>query len=214
MLWPAWGQQHKQKAACTPDAPVDAAASRAGAAPSLAPSLRSSWSSLGLGKLPWASCAVFCSGRWLHACSPAVKAPAGRECWLGRQAQPSHHSECCWQSHSAAGAGAAHMGMGMATEPPLPHQGWVWAAWCIQEWSMATRQVGGLGSGSKHTACLMNAFFISCVSCWKYQSGSIRAVVQGCSMGLHSSQAVPTPRWDLVAWSRQLCETAGGVGPC
>lgn len=79
---------------------------------------------------------------------------------------------------------------------------------------MATRQAQRLGSGSKHAACLMNAFFISRASCWKYQSGSIRAVVQGCGVGLHSSQAVPTPRWDLVAWSRQLCESAGGVGLC
>lgn len=38
-------------------------------------------------------------------------------------------------------------------------------------WVFWLKKVQVLVCGSKHAVCLMNVLFISCVSCWKYQSG-------------------------------------------
>ena len=196
MLCPDWGPQLKQKAICTPDAPIDAAASHADAQRGhTTPSLL----------LPCTVGGVVCSGRLCYPQPPAAKASAGREHCLGPWASAlstsrHRHSRDTQEPFCTLGQGW-HRGCCCATTPLRTGTGSVVPT--RKESSLAISQVGGflakkvqiLVYGSKHAVCLMNALFISCVSCWKYQNGQ-GLWFKAAGLGPHSSLSREPRTWE------------------
>lgn len=137
MLCPNWGQQLKQKAICTPDTPIDAAASHAGA-----------WRGHTTHSLllPCTAGGAVWSGRLCCPQPPVVKASAGRERCLGTRASAlstsrHRHTRGTREPFCTVGGSRRHGGCCCPTAPPrtgtrsvVPKR---------KESSIAMSQVGG-----------------------------------------------------------------------
>lgn len=119
----------------------------------------------------WRGCLL-----WETTLSPAPHCKGQRwERGLGTAASALAPAGTCWP-FCAVGQGWCG-GCGRPTAPPRTGTGDVVPK--RKESIVAVSQIGifwlkevqVLVYGSKHAACLMNALFIGCASCWKYQSG-------------------------------------------
>lgn len=170
MLCPGGGQL-KQKAISMPNTPIRASASCAGSLRGhTTPSL-----------LLLSTAEVICNGRLCCPQPPALKARAGRKPFLVTCASAlitsrHRHTGDIQDSFCTMEAGVAQ-GLLLLHCPTKDR----YRQYCVQEkgievsyhsgWDCLAKRVQVLVYGGKHAVCRMNALFISCVSCWKYQSG-------------------------------------------